>query len=274
LIAAADGRKASVERRSDCKTSAELVMWPPKQPAGVAYDIAACGFRHSRAAKRQGRRMVYSASAELRRWTVSSFANAAQFAGSRPFESASGVSANSAIVDPQGRVIGQVMTGGIIAPRRYELAAGTILFRWGAKNAAPMDIAQREWWIEKLSFEKLLSFANAYEISVGMATRVLCLVPPEWSDLGTLVRAVTRRPLLAYRGLGNSVVVPMKDELGAVRLPHQNDIAARRLHQLYIPGLAGIDPISGRTELRTDIITVERSWAMDPRAAVAGFLYL
>jgi hypothetical protein len=178
-------------------------MWPPKQPAGVAYDIAACGFRHSRAAKRRRRRMVYSASAELRRWTVSSFANAAQFAGSRPFESASGVSANSAIVDPQGRVIGQVMTGGIIGPRRYELAAGTILFRWGAKNAAPMDIAQREWWIEKLSFEKLLSFANAYEISVGMATRVLCLVPPEWSDLGTLVRAVTRRPFLAYRGLGS-----------------------------------------------------------------------
>jgi len=42
----------------------------------------------------------------------------------------------------------------------------------------------------------------------------------------------------------------------------------------YIPGLAGTDPISGRTGLRTDVITVERSWAMDPKAAVAGFLYL
>jgi hypothetical protein len=205
---------------------------------------------------------------------VSSFANAAQFAGSRPFESASGASANSAIVEPRGRVIGQVMTGGIIAPRRYELAAGTVLFRFGARDAAPMDIARGGWWIEKLSFEKLLSFANAHEISLGMATRILCLVPPEWSDLGTLVRAATRRLLLAYRGLGNSVVVPMKDGLGAVRLPHQNDIAARRLHQLYIPGLAALDPISGRTELRADIITVERSWSMDTKAAVSGFLYL
>jgi hypothetical protein len=205
---------------------------------------------------------------------VSSFANAAQFAGSRPFEFASGASANSAIVDPRGRVIGQVMTGGIMAPARYELAAGTILFRWGAKGAAPTDIAQRAWWIEKSSFEKLLSFANEREISAGMATRVLCLVPPEWSDLGTLIRAATRRPLLAYRGLGNSVVVPMKDGRGAVRLPHQNDIAARRLHQLYIPGLAGTDTVSGRIGLRTDVITVERSWAMDTKAAVAGFLYL
>jgi hypothetical protein len=73
--------------------------------------------------------MVYSASAELRGWTVSLFANAAQFAGSRPFESASGVSANSAIVDPQGRVIGQVMTGGIIAPRRYERRGYFVWFR-------------------------------------------------------------------------------------------------------------------------------------------------
>jgi len=205
---------------------------------------------------------------------VGSFANAAQFAGSRPFETASGASPNSAIVDPQGRVIGHVMTGGIIAPKRYELAAGTVLFRFGAHDAAPMDIAPGGWWLDKLSFEKLLSFANAHEISLGMAARILCLVPPEWSDLGTLVRASTRRPLLAYRGLGNSVVVPMKDGLGTVRLPHQNDIAARRLHQLYIPGLAAMDPISGRTQLRADIITVERSWSMDTKAAVRGFLYL
>jgi hypothetical protein len=29
------------------------------------------------------------------------------------------------------------------APRRYELAAGTILFRFGQKDAAPMAIAKR-----------------------------------------------------------------------------------------------------------------------------------
>jgi len=129
-------------------------------------------------------------------------------------------------------------------------------------------------WLEKKSFEKLLSFADYHEISVGMATRILCMVPPEWSDLSVLVRAATRRPLLAYSGLGNSVVVPMKDGLGPVKLPHQNDIAARRVQQLYIPGLAVRDLTSGATTLRTDLIQIERDWAMDVKAANSGFLYL
>jgi hypothetical protein len=203
---------------------------------------------------------------------VNSFANADQFRGPEPFEAASGV--NSAIIDPHGHVIAHVMTGGMIAPKKCELASWTVLFRFGASAASPFDVAQGRWWLEKSSFEKLLSFANVHEISVGMAARVLCLVPPEWSDLGTLVRAVTRRPLLAYRGLGNSVVVPKKDRFGAVRLPHQNDIAARRLYQVFIPGLADKNPVSGRRALRTEIISIERSWTMDKKASVAGFLYL
>jgi hypothetical protein len=202
---------------------------------------------------------------------VSAFANAGQFAGSESFLAANG--ANSTIVDPRGNVIAHVMTGGMIAPQRYEIAPGTTLFRFGASGASPFDVAQGRWWLEKQSFEKLLSFANTYDISVGMAARVLCLVPPEWSDLGALVRAATRAPLLAYRGLGNSVVVPKNDGFGAVRLPHQNEIAARRLPQLFIPGLAATDP-SGCRVLRSEIISIERSWAMDTKAAVAGFLYL
>ena len=198
---------------------------------------------------------------------MSSFANAAQFAGATPFERASG--AGSAIVDPQGNVIGHVMTGGIIDPKRCELQPGNILFRFGASGTPPMDVAKGPWWLESVAFDKAVSFANTHEINVGLAVRLLCLVPPEWSDLGTLIRVATRRPLLAYRGFGNSVVVPIKGGLGTLRLPHQNDIAARRVYQLYIPGLVAPD-----SKLRTDIITVEKSWKIDPRESMAGFLYL
>ncbi len=93
---------------------------------------------------------------------------------------------------------------------------------------------------------------------------MLCLVPPEWSDLSTLIRVRLLLPLLAYRGLGAAVVVPMKDGLGAVRLPNQNEIAARRVHQIYIPGLALVG---------ANAMTIEQNWTIDPNTN-AGFLYL
>ena len=100
-----------------------------------------------------------------------------------------------------------------------------------------------------------------------MAARILCLVPPEWSDLGLLVRARVVRPLLAFRGLGNSVVTPIAGGLGTVRLPHQNEIAARRLHQLFIPGLwdAG---------LAQSALSIEQTWPMDVRAGMQGWVYV
>ena len=63
------------------------------------------------------------------------------------------------------------------------------------------------------------------------------LIPPELSDMTRLVRVQVYRPLLAWSGLGNSVVTDAGDGLGSVRLPAQNHNPARRLKQLYIPGL-------------------------------------
>jgi hypothetical protein len=102
-------------------------------------------------------------------------------------------------------------------------------------------------------------------LSIGLAVRILCLVPPEWSDLGLLIRARVMRPLLAYRGLGNNVIIQKSDRLGNVAFPHQNEIAARRLHQLYIPGLAaGADRA----------LSIEQDWRFDPQSAMQGWLYL
>jgi hypothetical protein len=198
---------------------------------------------------------------------MTTFANSQHFAGFKPHALASGVDLNpdNALVDPQGRVIGYVSTGGILGPVRHELPAGSIIFRFGSSRVQPPDLLRGAWWIERASFEKLLSFANTHGISIGLSVRLLCLVPPEWSDLGRLVRARVARPLLCYRGLGNSVVVRKSDGLGSVRLPHANDIAARRTHQLFIPGLDQVGPSS---------LTLEEGWTFDPKKADQGWIYL
>jgi len=146
------------------------------------------------------------------------------------------LNARNAITDPAGHVLAYAQTGGMLSPARHELRAGAKIFRFGGAGRPPQVVAAGGWWIEQREFEKLLNFAQAHDLAVGMAMRCLCLVPPEWSDASLLIRARVVRDLLAWRGLGNTVVTPAKGG-GMVHLPHQNDIAARRLNQLFIPGL-------------------------------------
>jgi hypothetical protein len=92
------------------------------------------------------------------------------------------------------------------------------------------------------------------------------LVPPEWNEATLLIRARLQQDLLAWRGLGNSVVTPAKGG-GMVRLPAKNDLAARRVHQLCIPGLNGKGMASAA-------LMVEADYPLDARESVRGFLYL
>jgi hypothetical protein len=172
-----------------------------------------------------------------------------------------------AIVDASGNVLAHARTGGMIDPERYVLKTGSTIYRFGGSSRAPRDIANGAWWIEKREFQLLVNFAISHDIYVGLAMRVLCLVPPEWSDATVLVRARVAQGLLAWRGLGNSVVTPMRGGKGVVRMPHQNDISARRLHQLYIPGLAdlnGLDPA----------VSIEDVRHLDASESTVGFLYV
>lgn len=198
---------------------------------------------------------------------MATFANLSHFEdlSSRLMASGTDLRASNAIVDPKGAVLAYAKTGGMIAPERFELGEGEIVYRFGAADAEPTRIAKGGWWVQRTQFEKLLAFAQAHNLSLGMAVRLLCLLPPEWSDLGILIRARLRRPLLAWRGLGDSVVVRKSDGLGPVRLPHQNEIAARRLYQLFIPGLA---------ELGDRALQVTQHWKLDTAAAKQGWLYL
>ena len=174
--------------------------------------------------------------------------------------------AANAITDPHGHVLAYAQTGGMLAPARHEIAVGTKLFRFGNQNAGAVRVATGGWWIDRPAFDQLFRFAQAWDLSIGMAMRMLCLVPPEWSDATLLVRARVSAPLLAWRGLAMSVVTPAKGGGAPVAMPQQNDIAARRLHQLFIPGLA--DPAAASA------LAVEQSYPLDKAAGQQGFLYV
>ncbi|MEY4750550.1 MAG: hypothetical protein RIQ60_2764 [Pseudomonadota bacterium] len=176
------------------------------------------------------------------------------------------LSPDKALVDASGNVMAHARTGGMIDPARYVVAAGTRLYRFGG-DRSPRDIAQGGWWVEQREFDRLVNFAISNSIYLGLAMRLLCLVPPEWSDATVLVRARVTSALLAWRGLGNSVVTPMKGVQGMVRMPHSNEISARRLHQLYIPGLA-------RPQGVEHPVSIEDVRRLDPRESNLGFLYL
>ena len=194
----------------------------------------------------------------------------ANFANQHAFEDnsrrmASGVDLNplNAITDPQGNVLAYAQTGGMLSPQRHELRPGEKLFRFGGSGRSAQQTATGGWWIADTEFAKLEAFAQVHELSIGMAMRLLCLVPPEWSDATLLVRARVARDLLAWRGIGNSVIIKPGKIGGVVSLPHQNDIAARRLHQLFIPGLSTVAALS-----------VENSYPLTAEASRRGFLYL
>jgi hypothetical protein len=197
------------------------------------------------------------------------FVNRAAFDDPKSRQAAMGVDfrTQNAVLDPNGRVLFYAQTGGVLNPQRFELAPGDGVFRFGSSSAGPQKVAKGGWWLQKAEFERLVNFANVWSIAVGMAARALCLVPPEWSDMTLLVRGRVSDPLLAWRGLANAVVTPAAGGGPPVRMPTQNDIAARRVHQLYVPGLADLGSFAPG-------IRVEQDYPLDKRESLRGFLYL
>jgi hypothetical protein len=178
-----------------------------------------------------------------------------------------------AIVNLQGQPIIYNQTGGMINPQREELKAGLTLYRF-ASGALPLAKAVTGgWWVHKKEFEQIVNFAEQKGIAVPMAARMLCCVPPEWSDMGTLVRAVVREPLLAYKGLGNNVSVAVTDGGGNVNMTAHNNIAALRLFQLFIPGLETVAQASA-DRVVPGALTPEREWKFGKAEANRGWLYV
>lgn len=196
-----------------------------------------------------------------------SFANQSAFDDPASYRMASGenMDPNTAFKDPRGNILFRVQTGGMIAPARAELLQGATLFRFAAGAAGGQGAMKGGWWVAKPEFDRVVRFGQVHDISDPMAARILLGVPPEWSDMGTLVRVRVTDPLLAWRGLANSVVVPHPSGGPQVRMLHQNANSERRLHQLFIPGLA---------KLTRSPFAYEAEWRFTRAEAMRGWLYV
>lgn len=196
-----------------------------------------------------------------------SFANQTAFDDPNSYRQACGenLDPNTAFKDPQGNILFRVQTGGMISPIRTELPQGTTLFRFAAGTAGGLGAMKGGWWVAKPEFDRVIRFGQVHGISDAMAARILLGVPPEWSDMGTLVRVRITDPLLAWRGLANSVVVPYPGGGPQVQMLHQNANSERRLHQLFVPGVA---------RLPRAPFLYENEWRFTAAEAMRGWLYL
>jgi hypothetical protein len=179
----------------------------------------------------------------------------------------------SAVIDHQGKVLFHPRTGGIESPRRHELKRGEVIFRFAGGRSPLCNAITGNWWTEETEFRKLVSFAGDKGVSVAMAARLLCCVPPEWNDMGLLLRARVDEPLLAYRGLPRDVQFQHDDGLGTVRARAHNHIASRRLYQLYIPGLEEVASVR-TSRVLPGALHLEQTYKLDTEAAKRGWIYL
>jgi hypothetical protein len=76
---------------------------------------------------------------------------------------------SNAIVDLRGNVLAYAQTGGMTAPIRFEIVPGAKLYRFGNVTAGVHRVAVGSWWLEQAAFDKLVSFAQVHDLSIGMA---------------------------------------------------------------------------------------------------------
>lgn len=179
----------------------------------------------------------------------------------------------SAVVDSKMKPLFFMQTGGMIHPQRDEIQAGSILYRFAGLKDGLERAMTGGWWIHAQEFAKVESFAMQNRVSVSMAARILCCVPPEWSDMTLLVRGRAIVPLLAYKGLGNHVNTTASDNLARVKMTAHNDTAARRLHQLYIPGLYDYAKKTPN-QVMPGAIALEQHWEFSKEEAKQGWIYI
>jgi hypothetical protein len=200
------------------------------------------------------------------------FLNQAAFDDPASFELATGqdLDSKTAFVDGRGNILFRAQTGGIISPMRTEIAEGETLHRFAdGKRDAPSAMAGG-WWVQRPEFDRILRFARINDLTDPMAARILLGVPPEWQDMGIMVRARVRRPILAWRGLANSVITPHRDGGPKVSLLHQNANAERRLSQLFIPGMSA----HGGRSLASEAFSFEGEWRFSKAEAMRGWIYV
>jgi len=155
------------------------------------------------------------------------------------------------------------LNGGIIAPKRHLIPAGTTLVRFGGspwRDARPFvpKVASGEWWLDWPNYKVVEAYADKLGESVAYAVRHLCAVPDDWSDMSFLIQGTTRSPLLAYTGEGREAVTKTSTI-------DPRSAGKPKLDQLFIPGLSSPD-------LRKRAILINGQTFLDPAMSKRGAL--
>lgn len=206
------------------------------------------------------------------------FANQVAFDDRASRQLAMGVNLSpaKALTDAHGNVLFNTQTGGMMAPQRHEIMPASTLYRFASGSGDARGAMAGAWWLGAAEFDRVQRFAQVHQISDPLAARILCGVPPEWQDMGLLVRVRTTRGLLAWRGLANTVVTPYPGGGPQVVMLHQNAIAERRLFQLYIPGLSTklSNGSYGDSGLAAVSMSYENDWRFSKADGLRGWLYV
>ena len=146
--------------------------------------------------------------------------------------------------------------GGIIDPREHKIKEGTTLIRFGGfpkmyqrETASFVDggaqyfgsqTASGEWWLDWENYKTIQDHADRTRESVTYVLRQMCAVPDEWSDMSFVIQAVSRSPLLAYKGHGRAANIRDKSGKLTGRI-NPTAVNAPLIEQLFIPGLNSPD---------------------------------
>ena len=175
---------------------------------------------------------------------------------------ARGADPKAPIVAPDGTVLSWVTNGGIAAPGRVELAAGTRLVRFGGIGL-PAAAIRGSWWLDWSQYRIVEDYADQRGIAVTLAVRRLCCVPLEWSEMEVVVQARLKAPLLAYGGVGAPArSYDARTKTTDVIDPGASGIA---IEQLFIPGL-------GSGDVQHDALMFEGAGHLDKQDSSRGYI--
>lgn len=145
--------------------------------------------------------------------------------------------------------------GGLVAMRRVELAADTMMYRFAARRYLNGDMSQLKtllnspWWMEEDRMVLLLSRARGAGRRLVDTARDQLALPVEWTDCDILVRARPRPRILlaAFAGPGRTVEVAS----GRYTMPGR-EAPHLFIDQLYVPGLGAIGGDRARGQANAD----------------------
>lgn len=146
-------------------------------------------------------------------------------------------------LDPFGNQKAPILNGGIIDPRRYDIAENTSLYRFASVTDGAEGTMRGGWWLGRRELDHLIRYAQVNNKTLGYAVRLLCCVPPEWgSALNFIVHVKAAGTIAAWSGLANSATATMMKPgmssaaAGITQITARNDVAALRVPQFFIPG--------------------------------------